>query len=602
MAKSEILDARRIEVDVAERRAEHGRIATQRERRLELDKLARSHEDHARQVDGSLSARKQILDELTVVRNKVHDKMLATRAKGTHGVGAADRALARAGKRALDANVEADRWQANAAREHARQRQTLTAEQAHLNKVRWEMDKRVAAAQDRGSERVSVAQELLEEASMDFEQIRLRHAEQVAEQVAHADRSLHLHVAASRVAQRQRAAEVRDAAAQSATSQKSSVFDVHKSQEDAARKVAAAKEHLDHQRADCEGDIYTDIVCAAQARKIASSLKQQEETDRHSALVKLDARVDFTEMLAQRKAANFDEEKKITRSRNEQMEKRSTAFVAAAQSRSGFEASKSIQRANEAKVDLAKLQGHCAGYIRSLMDQWEDAKRVNDCKVEAAIVRTESLQRFCDETIREVQRQWENRLVRSERFAEEKKGSLQQKVAEINDMSESRVDMIQRQASDWRKHAEALLADWQNHIEETRGECNERVRIEAETSSEKVRLARARHAERLELAAKRVAEAEERRDNARMEHDAVVARVRGSAVEARRRGLDTIACVIEPEEAADVGEEKYYHASSAQSAFMATASTAVPSVAPLRDTWGSFGISQDFGYTDQSPC
>merc|ERR1712048_673683 len=85
-----------------------------------------------------------------------------------------------------------------------------------------------------------------------------------------------------------------------------------------------------------------------------------------------------------------------------------------------------------------------------------------------------------------------------------------------------------------------------SNVEEVRARLQDREMADAQAAHEKVRLARDRQAQRSELAARRTSEAEARRDKALAEYTAVMARIQGAAQEARRRGLDNIADIIEP--------------------------------------------------------
>merc|ERR1719231_2172598 len=107
--------------------------------------------------------------------------------------------------------------------------------------------------------------------------------------------------------------------------------------------------------------------------------------------------------------------------------------------------------------------------------------------------------------------------------------------------------MMARQAKERREKSEAQLAAFLVHVEDVRKQCAERVQVEAVQAEEKVEMARQRIAAEVALAEQRQAEAEARRDVARAGHVAAMARCIGSAMEARRRGLNNIADTIEPE-------------------------------------------------------
>merc|ERR1712032_883638 len=110
--------------------------------------------------------------------------------------------------------------------------------------------------------------------------------------------------------------------------------------------------------------------------------------------------------------------------------------------------------------------------------------------------------------------------------------------------AQDRVIMMRRQAQEWRTQAERALVAHKVDLDRIRERCEERVQAESGARSEKLMLARNRHAQCVALAGRRITESEARRDVALAENVAVMARIRGAAAEARRRGLDNIANIL----------------------------------------------------------
>jgi len=546
MAKSEGLDSMRTQLTALEHKTEQHRQAAERQRRRELDNLAAAGGHHRIQADGALTARAQILKEMTGVRNKMQDKLLTARATATASVATADRELARAGKLALDQKLEADRWQARAAEEESRLRNVARREEDNLNRLRKATGDRVAASEACSADRVVRAQGFVEETAATFDQIRQRHAEHAAAQAAHAQRATALHVAGCQTARMQCAYEVNKAVPKLQREKLAQIENMQKAREDAHGKVTAAHLDLQINARECQDHKETQLVCAAQGRKIAATLCEQTEVDRHEALQQLQAKLEFTTSQAQRKVANFNEEKTIADRRNQAWDRTAAQEIAIAQARSEAESAKAVARVQDAKVMLANLQASCAAYIRNVMEQWEEAKADNAAKVQAAQERTDVLRSYCDRSLQQCQRQWADKLVETDRIVDEKQRRLEEKVSKHDELSRRRVEMTHGQAKGWRDQAEKHLAEFKGTAETVRLRQIERVKQEEEVCAEKVRLARARYEQRAELAARRTREAEARRGKALADYTAVMARIAGAAQEARRRGLDNIADIIEP--------------------------------------------------------
>jgi hypothetical protein len=298
---------------------------------------------------------------------------------------------------------------------------------------------------------------------------------------------------------------------------------------------------------ECEATLERERICAAQARKIASTLKTQHEAERQSVLSKLQAELESTQAQALQKVSTLQSLSHTAIERNEAWSARSKNVLTSLQARTSGEERLSLDVVEQAKVSFAKLEAQCVVYLKNLQEQWDHAKREDVAKVEAAQACAEELVCFCEETLASSEKYCIERLKDTESFSEAKKKHLEEKVSALDDLAKQRVAMMREQSKDRREKAETQLAGFMVHIEDVRAQCNERVRVEADTASEKVEMARRRFEEEVALAERRLAEAEASRNESRMTHAAAVARCVGSAMEARRRGLNNIAEVIEPE-------------------------------------------------------
>lgn len=534
------------DVDAAWWKAEEQRQAFAGEKILEARQISSARESHRQKACETDSARKRILDEMRQVRSNVQAKMINANSRGGHNMGVANRALARAGQNALSANIESERWQARAKDVQAVSASTSAREREKRAVVQEASKARVASAHAHASDRVDHGQRLVQETADLSAQIQNCHAEHCATQEKHAEGSAQLKMKSATRAQQEASMKVRAAIAKSSKEQMVSMREIQKSREVATVKVAAAKQQFLEQRLECEATLERERICSAQARKIAATLKQQQEQDRQEELKKLEDRLNFTARQAQTKADNYEADTDISRTRLEAWTLQNNRSVDAAKVRASEEEVKAVERVNAAKVGLSKLQAQCAAYIRNLVEQWEAAKRDDAAKVDAADKEARELSEYCEETLRACKEYCAKTLQRTEKHAEAAKSTLTDKVAMMGDLAKQRVTMMQQQSRERRQQAEAQLADFQKHVKEVQARCNERVIEEAETAEEKVRICRDRCDQESARALQRAAEAEARRDKARAAHAAVMARCMGAAREARRRGLNNIADIIEP--------------------------------------------------------
>lgn len=539
---------RRAELTAAEAYIEKVRQGTQHERRLELDAKMQSREDHARNVDGALTARSRILEELRSVRTKVQEKLIHAQAKGVASAGAAERALARAGQRALSAKQEADRAQAFATEEEARRKLFRTTQEEHLAKVRHEWDARVAEADTHAAERSALAQRNLDEASLTFDKLRQRQGEDLASQASHAERCTSLKLGAAQVMHKRSMTQVDTAARQLVFVQIDYTRKLQRKHADANTRVQEAQKSLAVQQAHVHETLDVENICAAQARLIATSLVQQEEAARVSALVTLDSHLDFVASQVQRKATNYDEERQIVSGRRATAEVKAAATASAAQAHSDAEASKARVRVEDAKRTLSDLHAQCAAYLRDIEDRRDEAKCEDAAKIEAARARTEALKQYCDRTLASCRSLWDERVSHAAQRQEEAKQLLEAKVLDLSKDAVQRAEMKRRQARELRLQVEGQLRRVEEHIEDLRARCAARVQADAETAAEKVHLALLRHHHRTAAAAERASECQAKRAAADAEYIQVMAQAAFAAAECRRRGLDDIADIIDGEE------------------------------------------------------
>lgn len=539
---------RRAVLTGAEVESEHRRQTQLHSKHQELNVLANFRDDHLRQVDETLAARKQIFDEMQAVRSNTQDKLLSARSKGAQGTSVASQALARAGKHALDARTESERWQSRAAVEEARQRAIEQREKQVVAQKQEAARQRVRDAQQHAISQSATDRALVAEASSNYDQIRQRHAEHCNTQMTFAHRHAAVHAASASVARQDAAFHVRNAVNDAVRNHMAAVAEVKQSREDAANRLHVAQRELNTKRNECKDFLERQRVCEAQARKLASNLQEQQNTARMEKLGELDKELAFTDMQSKQKGDNFEQERRIAANRNDDWEVKANNAVDAARQHARHESEQAAQQLQAAKEQLAELHACCAAYLRELTDRWEEAKRQDAAKVKRATERTQSIHEYCA-NVQEACEQRIAKLLHSIRCHHEAKhNALGSRNLEIDELHKHRVQMHTAQATEWREKAEKQLHHVQVHVMDVQAMCDERVREEAKTAKEKVRLAQERLTEQQELAMRRVAEAEARRDTARRAHAAVFARCTGAADQSRRRGLFEIGDLLEHDE------------------------------------------------------
>mmetsp|Transcript_78670 Transcript_78670/g.197657 ORF Transcript_78670/g.197657 Transcript_78670/m.197657 type:complete len:648 (-) Transcript_78670:53-1996(-) len=538
--------AARAECVAMEVRHEEARKAALHEKNLESQRMASDGEEHRRQVDTVLAGRKAILDEMRATRDDMHGKLRFARKQGRNDVGSAERALARAGKRALDARTEAEAWHAKAAEAEAHRRATWERNQASFNRHKMGQDTRIAEAEDLAAQRADHGRRITEEAAAAFDAFHRRHKEHCATQERHAAASTGLRVKASEVAEKAMLAEVDWAKGQAARCQALSARDMRGAHEVATVKVASARQDLADRHRQCQDALVQERACAAQARMLAAQQKDSQEVDQGVHKQRLEANLNRVNEHLAAKAVLPVERAEAAEVRNEISAEKNRKLVELANARADKEEQESQWRLERAKVALANLQAQCAAQINELLKHWDEAKRADASKVQAATARTEEVLRYCQECLQHQADHNAKVLERSKNLADSKVATIQERVATIANLSEQRVVMMQQQSQERRRLTEEQLAELQRHTEDVRKRCAERLATEGETAKEKVRIARERNESTVARAELRAREAEHERDLAQQAFDAVIARCVGAAAEARRRGLFDVADIIEP--------------------------------------------------------
>lgn len=538
--------AARAGCEAAESRQEDARQAAERAKTVETTAIAKAGEDHREHFDGALSARKELLDEMRSVRDKVHGQLRAQRKQGRQQVDTSSRDLACAGKRNCDAEAEAELWRNNAAEAEAHRRATWERNEASFRRHKMGQDTRVAEADTLASARENHGHRLAEEASDAFDSFYHLHHTHCATQEQHAKNAYSLRDQSCFLAERNCLAQVDWAKKQAGRSHALSAREVREAHEDSSVKVASARQELADRHRQCQDTLAQERVCAGQARKIAVQQKEAQEVDQRVLHGKLEARMQQTVSHLSKKDVLPEERAQTAACRNEAWEERNKKRMDAAQARADKEDVMSAERVDRAKVALSNLQAVCAARINSLLERWEEAKLKDAAKVQAAQEKTDGHLRYCEEQRKRHEDHKANVLQRTQQLSDTKATVLQEKVAALAEISDQRVAMMQRQSQERRRMAETQLAELQRHIEDVRARCAERVKTEEETAQEKIRLSRERHAAASARAAQRAREAEASRDEARVAYDAVMARCHGAAAEARRRGLMNVANILEP--------------------------------------------------------
>jgi len=543
------LSAVRCELTATEWQVERQRQAAQHEKNLEVNRLAHAREAHRQQISEETTAKKEILGEMRRVRDQVHGKLAASKARTVLSKGVAGRALAQAGQRALTAREASEAWQDRAAQVESRARGVMSRGEEGLATARKAATERVAEAQAQGAARIEYGQRLLEEATQNHEQLSICHAEHCAAQERHHEQVFILRCQGAERARHDANAQVSLAVEQARREQERSVKEIQAAREAAQAKVAEAQLALTRQRRECEATIEREKICAAQGRRIGHSMREQQDADAEMELRRLEANMQRVATHLERKLADKEAEDSTIKARVEQWESNSARTLEAARTHAAHDEAMAEQCLNAAKVQLANLQAQGAAYIRELQEKWEQAKRADAAKVEAAQARTEKLMAYCEETMRNCERQCEEMLKKTERHAQSKQVQLEERVSTIDNLSKQRVAMMQRQSRERRQLAEQRLEELKRHLEDVKKRTQERVQIEAEAAEEKVNLARKRYSEQTERMERHAAEVTASRAKATEAYEVVMARCRGAAKEAQRRGLDHIVAILEMPEA-----------------------------------------------------
>eukprot|EP00747_Dinoflagellata_sp_TGD_P166894 gnl/TRDRNA2_/TRDRNA2_190416_c0_seq1.p1 gnl/TRDRNA2_/TRDRNA2_190416_c0~~gnl/TRDRNA2_/TRDRNA2_190416_c0_seq1.p1 ORF type:complete len:628 (-),score=180.19 gnl/TRDRNA2_/TRDRNA2_190416_c0_seq1:56-1939(-) len=497
------------------------------------------------QVEEPVMVKKNLLNEMREVRQKMQVKRSTARVKGQYDLDSARRALSTAGQHAMSLQKEADLWQARATDYEENARASKAKQDQTLAKVEEANSFFVANAKEYSWARMDGGRKLTEETKVVYDKLHQHSMQQSETWERYNERLAQLKTAAA--AAWDPTKQVRSAVERSARVQLAGLTDVMRSREASQAAVKAAERDYAEQRAQCEAAIQRERICSHQGRTIAKALRKQEEVECEARLERAEARIEFVETHAARHVADFEEEMQATLKRNEAWVTRGEKAKAAAEERRKEDAVEASVRVDKAKVLLANLQAYCAGYLRELNDKWEEAKKVDAKREEVAALQTEELEAYCRDTLQCCEKYCAETLAKAEETAREKKAKLEERIAMLEALSKQRVEMMVTQSRDRREKAEKQLASATAHVEEVRLQCEERKRIETETANEKVRLVRERVTAEVARAELRTREAAARRAEAQAAWNFAMARCAGSAAEARRRGLaDTAAAIEKP--------------------------------------------------------
>jgi len=200
-------------VDVAQYEAERQRQVLLNEKSKEVSSLAKAGEVRRQQVMEVSVAKRRILDEMRAVRTNMEEKTCAARARGNHNMGVANRALARAGKTALSARGESERWQARAQGIEDVLSSSSTREAEMLSSAHEGCRQRMALAEELATQRVQLGQRLVDETNEIAEQAWKAQEDHCLAQEAHARQVATLKVQGAEGARQEAAAKEREAEA-----------------------------------------------------------------------------------------------------------------------------------------------------------------------------------------------------------------------------------------------------------------------------------------------------------------------------------------------------------------------------------------------------
>ncbi|CAE8599825.1 unnamed protein product, partial [Polarella glacialis] len=153
---------------------------------VEVNQLASADLEHRRKAQEEAKLGRQRLDEMRHVRDKVHAKLRAAKAAGSHETGVASCALARAGQRAMSARGEAQLWDKQAKSTENRAIVAAVREQEALNMVEKGSDIRVAAAKEHLEGRRAKSEQLTSLAQEQGEVSQRQHSEHLEMKERHA--------------------------------------------------------------------------------------------------------------------------------------------------------------------------------------------------------------------------------------------------------------------------------------------------------------------------------------------------------------------------------------------------------------------------------
>mmetsp|Transcript_10353 Transcript_10353/g.25955 ORF Transcript_10353/g.25955 Transcript_10353/m.25955 type:complete len:673 (+) Transcript_10353:113-2131(+) len=538
--------AARAEMEGAADRREVARQGAEHQKNGECTLIETANEDHRRRLDSALAERTQILGAMASTRDRVHAELKSARQHGRLDTDVADRGLGRANQRMCDATIEAEAWKAKAAEAEEQRRAIWERNEAAQRRHKMGHADRVKQAEEHATQRVDHGERIAQEASWAFEALHQRHVEHVRSQEKHSKNSATMRIRAAELAGQGCLSQVHQARTTAARWHRQAERDVKDAKEEAEGQVARARQELADRHRLCQDTLAQERVCAAEAKRLAAEQKEAQEQARGVHQERLQVQLKMVSDHFAKKAVLPVERAAHAEEINQVYEARNQKVVKLANDRADQEAEEAVHRLERAKVALANLQAKYVSEVNELKRKFGDAKRANLGKVQRAEQRTEEVLNFCKECLdRQAQHSYRV-LERSQNVAVTNTAAMQDKVSVLADLAEQRVAMMQRQSAERRKLAVQQHEDLHKHTEDVRERCAKRFSAERETAKEKVRLARERTSANADRAELRACEAAEKRAAARAAFEPVLARCRGAATEARRRGLIGIAEILEP--------------------------------------------------------
>lgn len=508
-------------------------------------RLSPSAGDARRRMNEALDGKQRILTEMRHVRDHTHMKFQAALSTHWREVSSASVALSSHEHRAVYARSEAQCSQTHAAKIEERVGHRATQEKESLAKCRAGHMARVNDTKGYACAHSATRENVLQESSSMQIELRRRHEEQCEAEERHANHITELKAKAAAQAQQSTTLKIRATMERSSEEQQRAVRAIQRSRDAAVSKVAMAKRQLSDKRESCDALLEREKLCNSQARNVALTMKEGQDYDKEVQKSNLERKVRLAAEKAAGRAASFNDELELSIKRNEAWKASTGSAVEAAQSWAECDDQVIAQRLSAAKQRLSEMHLACHAHVETLTRQWEEAKRADALRVEAATKHFEDLKHWSDSTLRSVQEYCAKFMEATARHQEQRRQQLEERNLGVEDLSQQRVAMMKQQARDRLEKAQRQLARLKAHIEDVQERCRDRVQAERVTAQEKIHLAEKKTQGQIQHYQNRLEQAEGSRDAARAAYMEVARRCHGAALEARRRGLVSIANAID---------------------------------------------------------